>query len=145
MEKRERISLVFMIFTVLIALFIDFIQAILELIPLLGTILARFISLFAWMSYSFLFMMKGVSLFKGKSLLKRLGLRGSGIIAETVLAAMPVLTFAVLVECLMIRHEDKIHNQESEKGIESSRKSRSAIRRTNRRRRALRAARAMQA
>lgn len=96
MENEEQeIKKVTAAFMIMVALIFDAIQALINLIPIIGQVLSFFVSVFSFLTFYVWFKMNNVSFSNSKRALKF----GGGMILEAipVLNALPALTLSVFM------------------------------------------------
>ncbi len=92
------------------AFFIDLIQAMLAFFPILGWILARILSLVAWLGFFIWYKICNVGFFEGttgKVIAKKIGLQIVTIFLELAAGEFPMLTINTVCIILVVRLEDE--------------------------------------
>ncbi|MEI6843280.1 MAG: hypothetical protein WCK48_02125 [bacterium] len=94
-EKKDEISFVQTVFMVTVAIIFDVVQALIELIPILGQIISIFIDIAAFFTFYLWFKMNGMNF----SDPKKAGIMGGGFLIELIpiLNALPAWTLAVVL------------------------------------------------
>lgn len=96
MENEEQeIKKVTAAFMIIVALIFDGVQALVNLIPVIGQVLSFFISIFSFLTFYVWFKMNGVSFSKPKKVLRFWG--GAFVEAIPILNVLPALTLSVFV------------------------------------------------
>ncbi len=96
MEKEEQeIKKVTGAFMIIVAIIFDAVQALINLIPIVGQVLSFFISIFSFLTFYVWFKMNGISFAKPKRALKF----GGGMLVEAIpiLNVLPALTLSVFM------------------------------------------------
>src|SRR3990167_4763114 len=92
-EENKGLSSITIAFMISVALFYDAIQAIIQIIPILGQILSSLIGIFAFLTFYLWFKLKGFNF----ATPKRAGYLGGGLLVELIpiLNILPAWTLAV--------------------------------------------------
>jgi len=94
-KPESKISVIYLIILVFVALFFDMVNAFLNLIPFIGNALAFFVNIFAYATFAFLYIIKGISLFRGRNLLVNSIAGASGLIP--LIGLLPAWTASVFL------------------------------------------------
>jgi hypothetical protein len=133
-EKRIRIGAMQGIFMIGVALTIDGVQFLINLIPLVGWIIASILSIGVALMFWYWFKLNGVSFLRGKAALLRVATISTGTIVEIIpiFNSLPAWTATVVVMLIIVKLEDEMYNVKNKlKGAVgmSNKKSRTNTRR----------------
>lgn len=111
-EKRIRIGAMQGIFMIGVALTIDGVQFLINLIPLVGWIIASILSIGVALMFWYWFKLNGVSFLRGKAALLRVATISTGTIVEIIpiFNSLPAWTATVVVMLIIVKLEDEMYN-----------------------------------